>query len=400
MMQFALNVLNNKLDLNKKIILVNQVTGPLFIDIANAFSANDFDTQLYTGQIEKTYADVDSEVRINKCFGYSRSTFFNRISSWLGFTIQVFFKLLFKRHEAHLLFVSNPPLVPFIGLIFHKLFKQPYSVLIYDIYPDALINFGMVRKDSFIIKVWSKLNKSLFFNAHKVFTISNFMAETLKTYYGNHDNLIIIPNWVNNKYIKPVPRQNNSFIQQYSLQDKFIILYSGNMGLTHDIESIIEAASLLKEEKRIHFVFIGEGTKKEKVSKIVKERDLDNVLILPFQESSVMPFSMSSADISIVTLLEEAGTLSVPSKTYYMMAAGTAIIAIAPSKSELVHLVNEYKIGEAVKPHDAKNLAEKILYLSREEKTIDLYKKKSLRTSSKFTPANALLYLEHIEKMI
>ena len=380
----------------KKIVLINQVSGPLFIDIANAFSSNGFETKLLTGQIEKTYAEVNDNVITQQYIEYDRRTSIKRILSWTIFTIQIFFKLLFSNHKQPLLLVSNPPMGPFVGLMMHKLFKQPYSVLIYDIYPDALVNFGVVKEDSFIVKIWGRLNRSLLNKADKVFTISKYMGDTLKTYYERHDNMVIIPNWVNNNFIKPIPKSENWFVAKHNLQDKFVVLYSGNMGVTHDIESIIEAADKLKSQKQIQFVLIGDGTKKEKIEQMINDKKLNNVLLLPFQDAEVVPFSMASADISIVTLAEGAGSLSVPSKTYYMMATGSAIIAVAQTDSELVHLVDEYKIGVSVTPRDFTSLASTIVALSQDTEGYKEYSKNALATSKQFTPKNAFEYVTEV----
>jgi len=102
----------------KKYILINQVTGPLFIDIANAFNKTGIPTELYTGQIESTYAVVDDEVSIKYLKNYDKSTMIKRMLSWVLFTIQIFFRLLFKKgKQTKSLYVTNPPFSPFIGLI-------------------------------------------------------------------------------------------------------------------------------------------------------------------------------------------------------------------------------------------------------------------------------------------
>lgn len=380
----------------KKITLVNQVTGPLFIDIANAFSLKGYETTLLTGQVEKTYADIEPSVKMSKLKSYNRSSGLKRMLTWTSYFVQAFFKLLFSNHKQHLLLVSNPPFGPFLGLFFNKLFGQPYSVLVYDIYPDALVNFNVFKENSFVVKTWKKLNRSLFNNAEKVITISDSMSETIKPYYGRHENLIMIPNWVNSEFIKPIPKNKNWFIEKYNLQDKIVVLYSGNLGITHDLESIVEAARILYEVKEIQFVIIGDGAKKEKLEQLVQQYKLDNVLMLPFQDAEVIPFSMTSSDISIVTLAKGAATLSVPSKTYYMMASGAAMIALAQKESELSQLIGKYKLGRTVEPDQPNELANTILELTRDKQLLTELKSNALKASGDFTPANAEKYVELI----
>lgn len=379
----------------KRYILINQVIGPLFIDIANAFAEKEGTIELFGGQVEKTSTDLNKSIKTKLLRRYDKTTLSRRILSWGIFTIQMFFKMLFKRGKnTKVLYVTNPPLTPFIGLLFYKLFKRNYSVLVFDIYPDALVNFNFLNSESLIIKLWKRANYHLLSNAEHVFTISEFMASTIKGYYDKHDNLVVVPNWVDSTFIKPIPKEENWFAKEHNQLDKLTILYSGNLGITHDLESLVEAANILKDREDINFVIIGEGGKKVLIEEMVQKYQLNNVTVLPFQDSEVIPFSMAMGDVGVVTLAKGAEHLSVPSKTYYMMAAGTIILAIAEEDSELGQLVNQYDVGYVIPPEQPEKVVEFLRDLKENEHLMKEKRENSLKTSALFTPENAKVYVD------
>lgn len=381
----------------KTFVFVNQVTGPLFIDILNDFvKKEDCKVILLTGEIEKASASLDLSIKVHYLIKYNRMKAIYRIYTWLIFTLQAFWKLLFFDKKNELFLVSNPPFVPMLGVVFKKFFDQKFHLLIYDIYPDALVNFGYIKKDSFIYNIWAKINKKQFTEAKTVFTISENMSQTISQYASVVDP-IVVHNWVDTSFIKPIEKSENWFVDKYSLKDKFVVMYSGNLGQTHDLESLIEAANLLKEEKKIQFLIIGEGAKKALLMKMIEGYQLENVLVLPFQEPEVIPFSMTAADIGVVTLGVGAETLSVPSKTYYMLGAGNCILAIAAKQSELGNLIETYDCGSIFNPGDVTAITDFILKMKENQSEFNIKCKNARIASENFTVKNSSLYCEEIK---
>ncbi|CAN5373471.1 hypothetical protein BH09BAC3_BH09BAC3_12940 [soil metagenome] len=277
-------------------------------------------------------------------------------------------------------------------------FKRiPYFILIYDLYPEALFQAGFTKSNNWIYKRWQKINNGIFIGAEKVFTLSESMKKAVSAYMiGYESKISVIFNWVDSTYIEPMERNTNPFANDLNLQGKFVILYSGNMGLTHDLESVLEAAILLRENPRVIFVFIGEGGKRQKLINIKEEKNLTNVLFLPYQTAEYFPFAMASADIGIVTLGFGAEGISVPSKTYVTMGAGLCLVAIAPVDSELTRLVENYKIGLSISPGHGVQLAEKINFLMKNPDVLASYKAAARETSLLFSPENAMMYVKEL----
>lgn len=393
----ALHLINNK-----KIIFINQVTGYLFIDIVNSF-ASENDCTLYTGSIESSNLPLHNNVRVKKMVKYNRNVAVKRIFTWVAFAFQSFIKLLFQPKSAELFIVSNPPFAPLLGYIFHLLRGSKYHLLIYDVYPDVLVNFGMVKQNSIINRVWSILNKELFKKAETVFTLSENMATLIKNYAPVRVD--VIPNWAHTSFIQPIPKEKNSFALKYKQVRKISVMYSGNMGSTHAVEKIADLAFAFKNDESFGFMVIGDGSKKALIEEKKSELGLHNLIMLPYQPPTVLPYSLACADLGIVTLSSGAEDLSVPSKTYNLLAAGVAILVIASPQSELANLVSKYQCGVHFQEYETDKMIDFLKEMKRNPIALLKMKENARKASFQFTPANANLYKrrlkeEHVPELV
>ena len=384
-----------QLNSNKKIIFINQVTGYLFTDIVNAF-ASENDCTLYTGNIESTNVPLHKNVHVKKMIRYNRNVAIKRIFTWAIFSVQSFIKLLLQQKNTELFIVSNPPFAPLLGYFFHKLRGTKYHLLIYDVYPDVLVNFGMVKKNSFINQYWSRLNKKIYSKAETVFTLSQNMAVLIKNYASVRVD--VIPNWAHTSFIQPIPKDKNSFALKYDQAKKISVIYSGNMGATHAVEKIADLASAFKNDENFGFIAIGDGSKKTLIEERKREMGLHNLLILPYQSTTVLPYSLACADIGIVTLSSGAEDLSVPSKTYNLLAAGVALLVIASPQSELANLVSVYQCGVHFQENETDKMIAFLNEMKKKPGALQYMKENARQASYHFTPANADLYKSRLKE--
>lgn len=375
----------------KNIIFINQSVGQLFADVVNAFCKAGYVCTLLTGS-EKDYQLEDSiETVLLK--RYDRTSIKSRLKTWVIFTWQAW-KYLRKHKTEELFIVSNPSFATLLPLWT----KNSYSLLIYDTYPDVLVSTGTLNKTNVLVKWWAKKNKEqIYRNAKVVFTLSENMAKALEQ-YTTSEKIQIIPNWADTSFLKPIDHKDNPWLVEKGFQDKFIVLYSGNIGDTHKVESIVDVANALKERIDIQFIIIGDGGKKEIVKNRIKELGVDNVLLLPFQEKGVIPYSIGAADIGVITLDEKSSSVSVPSKTYSMMAVGSCLMCIAAKTSELNALVEEYECGSVFSSDDVKGMADFILKMASDKDLLHQKKMNSRNASLNFTPDNAKKYVELYKK--
>ena len=383
-----------------KIIFINQVTGPLLIDILNAYVKKDCEVTLYTGLITKTYAGLSDSVKVRKLCAYRRNNNLSRLLTWIIFFFQTIFLLIYDlKASTRIYFSSNPPFITFISY----LFKNKYDIHVYDVYPNALLASPFITKKSFIFKLFSYLNKLVYAKAENIFTPSIGMKNMLKEYVSE-SKIVVIPWWADTDYIKPINKNVNKFVSKYNLNNKFIVMYSGNFGFTHNIEKILDTALFFKENTEIMFVIIGDGPKKTIVDSFMLQNTLNNLLVLPFQDEKMLPYSLTASDISVVLDSfsyhdKDISTASIPSKTYYLMSAGSVILAVADKDSELSRLINTYDIGITDYNQDNHQMIEFINYCFNNQEVLIKYKKNSRKTSKLFTKKNADLIYQSMFKI-
>lgn len=378
-------------------LFVNQHTVPVFTDVVNAFAEEHSPVTLFTGHVETGGKPLSEKVKVVKSFAYRRKNPSSRLLSWLAFSLHYFFYLFRWKRPERILVVTNPPTAPIITALIARIRSIPFYILIFDLYPDALMQAGFVENKNYLFRIWNRINPWVFTKAEKIFTLSESMKEAVLKYMPDQrSNVKVIHNWADVSYIRPIPKSENSFLKKHSLSGKKIILYSGNMGLTHDLESLVGAAEILRSQNDLCFVLIGDGGKKSALQKMVSSRKLDNVLFLPYQDAIDFPRAMASADIGVVTLGRGAEGISVPSKTYINLAAGLCLLAIAPKNSELSRLIETHQAGIICEPGDAMGVAEAIGSLLADETLLKNYKANALKASSHYTSANAMQYVKEV----
>ena len=357
----------------------------MFVDIANQFIKSNLKVTLLTGEIQSTHSSLDEEVQIIRLKSYNRENIFYRLLTWIIFTIQSLFFLCLKKKYSRVLLCSNPPFLPIL-VNFIKRKNLQIEVLIYDIYPDILINFGYISKKSILYNLWSIFNKKSFESANRIIVISKGMQNLILN-YGKNLNIDIIYPWVDTDFIRPI-KTENWFVRKNNLEEKVVVLYSGNMGKTHSLITLLKAALILKDNHpQYHFLFIGDGSEKPTLIKYTINNNLNNVTFLPFQNKETLPFSFASASYSVVSLSEGFESMSLPSKTFYYLSSGSAIISICKEDSELENLINDGDCGFSINPDQHKELVNKLTNIS-ESRFLE-FRKNSRKLSCKFGKINA-----------
>lgn len=374
----------------KSILLVNQSTGYLMVDIVNAFvNSGKYDkVELFAGEIHIRPSVPDQSVHVIKTVKYNKSSTLRRLLSWIGAFLHLLFVVWLRDRNCELFLVSNPPLTTFVPLFTRK----KYSILVYDLYPDSLFSQGFVERDSFIARWWAKINRIVFAKAKNVFTIGVDMKQKTAQYI-DEERISLVYNWAHNEHLVPVQKSDNPFLKGLGLVDKFIILYSGNMGMTHDVDVLVDVAHELRNKSNIHFLFIGEGAKKKMIAERIDSLKLENCNVLPFQPTDVLPYSMGAADIAVVTTHAAQTGLSVPSKTYSYLSVGAALLCLADKDSELGRIVIENNVGRCFNRSEVGKMAAFIEEMSSDRLKQNQYKMNSRKLSKDYTPENAKQYV-------
>ncbi|MDR3610698.1 MAG: glycosyltransferase family 4 protein [Ignavibacteriaceae bacterium] len=360
----------------------------MMIDIANAFAANYEECILLTGELRKRNKSLNPRIRQINLIKYNPTKNLNRLLTWTIGSLQALLYIIFKGRNADLFITSNPP----FGIFLPYFCTNKYSILIYDIYPDLLINYKILSRNSRVIKFWEKTNIKIFANAKNIFTISDGMKQQIAKYV-NYQKIDVISCWTDNSFLKPIPKEENIFIHQQHIEGKFIILYSGNVGFTHNVETLLDLADRI-QRKDILFLIIGDGDKKKMLSERIHNSELQNVRLLPWQDIAMYPYSLSSADLAIVTLSKEASIMSVPSKLFDIMSVGSPILSIAEKNSEIAKIIDKYDLGICCLADQIDTMVDFIFNLMDNKNYYNKLRGNSLKTSQKFTPDNACKFVK------
>ncbi len=365
------------------ILILNQMAGPITWELAEDIANTLGQVALLTGHPD-TLQKSHPNIQMSPATPYDRANFPRRIISWVRYWIQAFFWLWRWPKDTPILLFSNPPFLCWLGWFANVLRGTPFTVMVHDIYPDVLVKMGGFNENRPIIGLWQRLNGRAYERATAVMTLGEYMAQTLGAQFDAsktpHGSIEVIYLWVDVNKIKPIPKHENWFAEKHNQIDKLTVMYSGNMGLGHDIETMIEAAATLKDQSDIHFMFIGSGPKWQIVEHVKQEKKLENVTLLGWQPEESFPYALSTADLAFVSLEEEMQGLAIPSKAIYSMAAGSAILAITQPKCELGEWVNLYDCGAVTPPGDVNELVQQILTYRNPEK-LHAHKANARRTA-------------------
>jgi colanic acid biosynthesis glycosyl transferase WcaI len=284
-----------------------------------------------------------------------------RLVSYVSYLTHAGWKLLLLPQKDVILGVSNPPFLSIILMIVSILSRSKYYFIMHDVYPEGLVAVNKLAPTSLATKLWRTLNKLSYRYANKIVVLGRDMQELLMNNYAiTADKIAYIPNWSLTTTEAPIPFENNSLAQKLQLQDKFVVQYSGNMGLWHDIDTFIKAAAQLQSNPDIRFLFIGNGIRQKQAQQLAAELQLTNIIWLDFLPKEQLNTSLTCAHIALISLNVGLEGIAVPCKLYGILSSGKAIIAQVPAKSEIAYTVTEEDCGFVVQPGDVNGLVEKI----------------------------------------
>lgn len=358
------------------------------IDIINGFEVVSEKRVLITGSLIARGTKLDNEVWIEKKIGYSKKSILSRFITWAIFYFQTLFLIWMRYPRAHIFFVTNPPLNIFIpGLIRNK-----YSFLLYDLYPEVLVRNKWIKPDSIIERTWNRVNSKVFKGAEHVFTISPKMQKTLNTKYPLA-RISYVPLWAGSNDFEPVDPLENEFIKDLGLAGKFLVVYSGNLGFTHDVDVLVDVAVHVRNPD-IHFLIIGDGAKKDLIKNKLNDFRLKNCSLLPFQPFNMLKYTVGGADIGVVTLASGAEGLSIPSKTFTLLAAGKPILCISSRDSELAELIGRYNFGKNFTSKEILEMASFLDEISSQKERMEFFRINAQNAAKNFTKGNVEKFLQ------
>jgi len=295
----------------------------------------------------------------------SKQSMANRLLSYLSFNALATVAGVVSREQYDVILCSNGSFFSGISASLIGLAKRiPFIYNVQDLYPETPVQAGQLR-NRFAIRVLEGLERFIYSRATHVSVISAAFRNNILAKGVTPDKVSTIPNFVDTDFIRPLPKVNE-FSRRYGLSDKFVVTHAGNLGYVYDLETLIDAASLLQSEAAIHFLIVGDGVVRPRLEDRVRSLGLTNVTLLPFQPRDSLPELRAASDVQVALYNRGSARYSMPSKVYEIMASGRPVLASADKHSDLWNLVVDSRCGICVEPHDATQLASAVLALHKD----------------------------------
>ena len=311
-----------------------------------------------------------------------------RLINMLTLSFSTFFKALFNFKKADkVLVVTTPPSLPFITAAAAILRGAEYTLLIHDNYPEILIAADKTDAESFLSKFLNYLNGKLYGRAEKIIVVGRDMKALIESKARRSKQraetppVVFISNWAELEAVEPQPRRANNLLGELNVRDKFVFLYAGNMGYPNDLESIVRCAEHLRNRPEFHFIFLGAGVKRKWLEREISEKKLGNVSLLDARPRTEQTEFLNACDVALVSLVGRMWGVSMPSRTYNILAAGKPILALTEKDSELDLIVREERVGWSVAPDQPQALLQLIYKIYDERADLEEMGKRARRAA-------------------
>lgn len=278
-----------------------------------------------------------------------------------SFVVTSFLQALRGWRPDVILYTAPPLPVCVPCVLLSWLYSCPIVLNLQDILPEAAIRLGLVRNQRAIC-VFEALEKFAYRSATQICVIAEAFRENLLAKGVPAEKLVCIPNWVDTDFIRVLPRQN-AFRQAHDLQNKFVVMYSGNIGLTQGLETVVRAAAKLRHLPDIVFVIVGETEALAQLRSICQTHDAPNLRLLPFEPRSRLPEMLAAADVGLIVQKRNVVSFNMPSKIQVILASSRPIVASVPIDGTAARAVLESGGGIVIEPEQPDRLAETLLQL-------------------------------------
>ncbi|MBT9313631.1 glycosyltransferase family 4 protein [Leptothoe kymatousa] len=316
----------------------------------------------YRGQLYRE--EERNGVKIQRCYVaiHPNPGVLTRILLDGSFALLSFFQAL-KGWRPDIILFTSPSLPACIPVALLKLiYGCPTVLSLQDILPEAAVRTGLIS-NRMAIRIFEVLEKFAYASATRIGVITDSFSKNLITKGVPPSKMKRISNWVDVHFISPLAKHDNQFRRDNGLEDKFIVLYSGNIARTQGARAIIYAAEMLEHIPNIEFVIVGEQRQLYDLRDLQIELDVKNVTLLPFTPREMLPTMLAAADVSLIMQKASVVGFNMPSKTMVLMASGRPIVASVPETGSAAEAVRESNGGIVVEPEKPRALANAIQQL-------------------------------------
>ena len=339
-----------------------EATGKLLTELCSDLAAADFDVTVVTGTLRN--APAGRETRDDVEVVRVRSTAFERRRLWLRalnyitYLVQSLRAGLRSERPDIVLAMTDPPVIADVALLVARRFKVPLVVVSQDVFPETAVALGRIRSRA-VIYLLRALVRYYLRRADRIVAIGETMRTRLEAKGANGERIHVIPNWVDTSALVPAAR-DNVWSREHGFDGRFVVMHSGNVGHAQDLDSLVRAATLLRDLDDLAVVIVGGGARYDELVGIARSLAAASVTFLPYQARELLSQSLSAADVHVVGLARGLGGYVVPSRLYGILAVARPVIVAADAETETAQIIERAGCGIVVPPGRPELLADVI----------------------------------------
>jgi glycosyltransferase involved in cell wall biosynthesis len=296
------------------------------------------------------------EVRRVPWASFGKSSIAVRLLGGLSFTLQAIIRSLTLRPLRAVVVSTAPPMASVAAVVISAVRRVPLKYWVMDLNPDQLVALGLAEESSLAARLFDRLNRLVLRRAADVVVLDRFMAERVNRKLDVSRKLVVLPPWPHEDHLAVVDHARNPFRHLHGLDGKRVIMYSGNHGPSNPVTTILQAARRLTDLPDLIFLFVGGGIGKREVEDVTGP----TIRSLPYQPLSELKYSLSAADVHLVTVGEAVIGIVHPSKIYGALAVGRPVLLVGPRRSHAGELLERHDVGWQVDQGDVDG-AERVL---------------------------------------
>ncbi len=310
-----------------------------------------------TEQQHATARERVGNIDIHRVMGtaFGKKHLLGRMSDFLSFYAAAFYELGRLPRPDVILALTSPPMIAALGML-RKQFdagfdggrvRLAYHVM--DLYPDAAEAMGVLQRGSVAERAMARLTQRTLSASDAVIALGRDMADLLVDRYRcRRDRLHIVPPWSDGDSLRPIAKKDNPLARDWGVVDTFNIVYSGNLGMAHDVDTMAGAMEVLGNDPGVRWLFIGGGNRFGQLRDRAAAAGWKHVRFLPYQDREALAMSLGLADVHLVSQLPAFSGIVVPSKLYGIMAVGRPSVMIGPEAVECSRVIRENDCGFVV----------------------------------------------------
>jgi hypothetical protein len=295
------------------------------------------------------------EVRRIPLTSFGKRSLAIRLLGGLSFTLQSLIRGLGVPQLDAVLVSTAPPMASMAAVLLGTLRRVPIKYWVMDLNPDQLIALRVIPQSSPVARVFDRLNRAILKRASDIVVLDRFMAARVNAKLDVRSKITIIPPWAHED-VEPVNHSENPFRRQHGLEGKVVVMYSGNHGPSNPIRTILQAAERVRDLPNLIFLFVGGGTGKKEVEQAVGP----TIRSLPYQPLQDLRYSLSAADVQLVTVGDDVVGIVHPSKVYGALAVARPVLLVGPERSHVAEILAQEDVGWRVNHGDVDG-AERVL---------------------------------------